>query len=189
MLFRLLVIFAIFLSGCFGQTLVMVEQYATIERSGKHKTTPMSDVWFQQNLFGKVGMFTWGQISPTYRQTYTGASYQFTSWLQAGVGGGIERADSIARLGSFLYVAKRKDSLFAIYENGGSGRWHLVVTNHQIGKSQFGIGLHNQEFVGTGPRAEVNFGPLKFWAAPLWEKGGRNLMYGVKYTYFGEAKK
>ena len=103
--------------------------------------------------------------------------------MQAGVGGGIEQADSMARLGSFLYAAKGRNSLFAIYENGGSGRWHQAVFNHQIGKSRYGLGVHNQAFVGTGPRAEVNLGPVKFWVAALWEKGGRNFMYGVRYVY------
>lgn len=173
----------------FGQTLVVVEQYATTEKSDNHKTTPTSDVWFQQNIAGKVGMFVWGQIGPTYRQAYAGGSYQFTSWLQAGVGGGAEQAESIARLGSFVYASKNNESFFGIYENGGSGRWHLAQYNHAIGKSRYGLGVHNQAFVGTGPRAEANFGPVEVWVSALWEKGGHNLMYGVKYTYFKGKEK
>lgn len=187
MLLKLLL--ALFITfGCLGQTLLRVDQYATTERSDKRRTTPTSDVSFQRNLFGKVGMFAWGQVSPVYRQTYAGASYQFTSWLQAGVGGGIEQADSMARLGSFLYMSKGNNSLSCLYENGGSGQWHLAVYNHRIGKGRFGVGIFNQTRVGTGPRAEVNFGRIKVWTAPLWEKDGHNVRYGVRYTYFKSGK-
>jgi hypothetical protein len=187
MLFRLL--FALLITfGCFGQTLLRVDQYVTTERSDKRRTTPTSDVSFQQNLFGKVGMFAWGQASPTYRQTYAGASYQFTSWLQAGVGGGIEQADSMARLGSFLYMSKGTNSFSCLYENGGSGPWHSAVYNHRIAKGRFGVGIFNQTRMGTGPRAEVNFGPIKVWTAPLWENGGHNVRYGVRYTYLKSGR-
>lgn len=188
MFFKVLVSM-IFLSGCFGQTLVTVEQFFTTERSDNRTTTPTSDIWIQQGITGKFGMFVWGQITPSYRQTYAGASYQFTNWLQAGVGGGIEQADSMARLGSFLYMSKKSNSFFGIYENGGSGRWHVAVFNHKIGKSRFGIGIHNQAFVGTGPRLESNFGPVNVWVATLREGTGNNILYGVKYTYFKGKEK
>lgn len=186
MLFKVVSLLVILLSSCFGQTFLLLEQYATTEKSDNNRTLPTSDIWFQQGLRGKVGMFMWAQVSPTYRQTYSGLSYQFTNWLQAGVGGGVEEADSLARLGSFLYLSKGSDSLFGIYENGGSGRWHLAVYNHKVGKSRFGVGFHNQAFVGSGPRAEVNFGPVKFWVATLLEKSGHNFIYGVRYVYFKE---
>lgn len=184
-MFKLFIV-AVTASLSSAQTFLFVEHYDTAERSDERRVVATTDVWFQQNLKGKVGMFAWAQASNVYRQTYAGGSYQFTPWLQAGVGGGVEQADSMKRLGLFVYAAKGNESFFGIYENGGSGRWHLAQYNHKIGKSRYGLGFHNQAFVGSGPRAEVNFGPVKVWSSALWERHGRNLMIGVRYTYHRE---
>lgn len=172
-----------------AQTFFFVEHFTTAERTDScTETVPTLDAWFQQGISGKIGMFAWAQTTPDWRQAYIGPSYQITSWLQVGIGGGIEKADSKKRLGSFLYAAKGKDSLFGVYENGGGGRWHIAVYNHQVGKSRFGIGVHTQAFVGTGPRAEMNFGPIKLWSSLLFEGDGHNAVFGVRYVYFRDKK-
>jgi hypothetical protein len=180
-----MLVMVVFLSlPVFSQTYLFVEQYATTEKTDNRRTLPTTDMWFQRGLVGKVGVFSWAQTGPIYRQVYVGGSYQFTTWLQAGVGGGVEEANSKARLGSFAYLSKGKNSVFAIYENGGSGPWYFTLYNRKVGR--YGLGVHTQSYVGTGPRAEVNFGRIKFWTSALWEKGGHNFMYGLRYTYSNE---
>ena len=175
-----------FVSASSAQTFFFIENYNTVEKSDERRVVSTTDVWIQQNLKGKVGMFVWAQANPIYRQIYAGGSYQFTPWLQAGMGGGVEQADSVKRLGSFVYAAKKNESFFGIYENGGPGRWHLARYTHRFGKSRYDLGFHNQAFIGSGPRAEINLGPVKVWSSALWERHGRNIMVGVRFTHFKE---
>lgn len=174
---------------CEAQTLLVLEQYETIERSTESRAnTPTTDMWLQHNLKGRIGMFMWAQAAPGYQQTYAGPSLRITDWLEAGVGGGVERGgfNGHARLGAFVFAAKGNDSLFGVYENGASGRWFLAVYGHKVNK-WLSVGAHLQDYEGAGPRVEVSKGQFTVWGACLLEKEvgkrGTNFLAGAKYSF------
>lgn len=194
---------ALFLStttafGQFGeQTYFFTETYATAtgDAAGKVALQPTMDAWWQENLSGRVGTFMWAQIVPQegkYRQIYGGPSYQVADWLQVGVGGGVERAENKGRLGSFAYLTPIKNnSVFMIYEDGGSGPWWLLLHTYRFGLfKQYGIGVMSQAYLGTGPRVEYNWGKLgrwKAWSSLHFQRNARpGFQIGIRWVYAAE---
>lgn len=178
-----------------AETFVFTENYRTVKKDEAFQTTVL---WAQQSakkkLLGKeVGGFGWAQYNTTYRQVYGGGYIKPLNWLQVGVGGGVEQAKSKARFGTFVYAAKSRYSAFAIYENGGSGYWYLVITSYDFPQTKkWNIGTHSQAFVGHGIRTEAKLGSIGSWTASirpafLWngETGFRpNIIVGLRFTYF-----
>jgi len=187
----------------YPQTYFFAENYNAVERSeeGGTTVTPVLDLWSQWQFKGeedessRLGTFLWMQFIPQndgYRQFYVGPSYHVTSWLQVGVGGGVERTDgNMGRFGSFAYLSKDRHSVFSIYENGGSGPWWLVLHSTRFGpKSRYELGVVNQAYIGTGPRFAVNLGQKqrwKLWSSAHFEQWGvPNFQFGIRWVYADE---
>ena len=176
----------VFCSKIEAETFVFSETYRTFKKNSTYQT---SVVWAQQSLAKKVGLFGWGQVGTTYRQTYGGVYVKPANWLQVGIGGGAEQATNKTRMGSFLYASKKRYSTFAIYENGGSGYWYLTITDISFSKN-WSIGTHSQAYIGHGVRAEYRFKPIGKWTpsirpAMMWDKKGQtSVILGLRMTYF-----
>lgn len=171
-----------------AETFVFAESYRTIRKDRSFQTNV---VWGQQDLGKKVGLFGWGQYGKSYRQAYGGLYIRPTNWLQVGAGSGAEQAEKKARFGSFLYANKSRFYTFAIYENGGSGYWYLVLTDVKVTK-ELSIGNHSQSFFGHGVRAEYRLKPVGRWTPSIrpaiaWKTGNGakpNFIVGLRFTYF-----
>lgn len=170
-----------------AETFVFMESYRTFKKTAYQTNV----VWGQQSFGNRLGTFGWAQYGKTYTQGYGGLYVKPVSWLQLGAGGGAEQAENKKRLGTFAYAAKSKYSAFAVYENGGSGYWYLLVTDVAVSK-RFSVGSHSQAFIGHGPRAEIKIGKVGKWAyslrpAATWdrESGKRpNFILGLRFSYF-----
>ncbi len=181
-------LFLAFILNAGSQTFVFTESYRTF-KGGDQSDTQTNVVWGQTGLAKRIGLFGWGQIGTNYKQTYGGAYVQPFSWLQVGAGGGVE--EGAPRLGSFLYANRPGQYVFAIYENGGSGPWYLVLTDVTISQ-KWSVGTHSQSFIGHGARAEYRLKRIGQWTpsirpAVTWnEKGVPSAILGLRFTYFKE---
>lgn len=181
------IFFLVFTLGASAQTFVFTESYRTF-KGGDRSDTQTNVVWGQKRLNNRIGLFGWGQIGTKYKQTYGGAYLQPFSWLQVGAGGGVEEG---ARLGSFLYANRPGKYIFAIYEDGGSGPWYLVLTDVAVSQN-WSLGTHSQSFIGHGLRAEYRLKRVGSWIPSIrpaitWnEKGVPSAILGIRFTYFKE---
>ena len=143
--------------------------------------TPRVNGWVSGNITPKLGLFAWFQVDKAYGESYGGMSFSPTPWLQFGVGGGIEQADNPARLGSFLWIGGKRQTVLAIYEHGGSGLWYKAEYNFAL-NDKVGVGLITERSKGTGPRLEMKIprSPIIVWAAPLVNDGKIIGLIGVR---------
>jgi hypothetical protein len=129
--------------------------------------------------------FAWAQYTPTWSQAYAGPSFKIAKWLEVGIGGGVEQTTGHGRLGSFVSANAGKESFFAVYENGASGRWFVATGAHKLSK-HVSVGFHAQDLLGIGPRTDVTFGQMTVWTALPIEKEcgkiGKNFVFGVKFV-------
>jgi len=180
-------LFLIVILATSAQTFVFTESYRTF-KGGDQSDTQTNVVWGQKSIGNRIGLFGWGQIGATYKQTYGGAYVQPFSWLQVGAGGGAEEG---ARLGSFAFASRPGQYIFAIYEDGGSGPWYLVLTDIAVSR-KWSLGTHSQSFIGHGARAEYRLKRIGSWTPSIrpaitWnEKGVPSLILGLRFTYFKE---
>lgn len=144
-------------------------------------TTPRLDGWISGKVTGSVGTFAWFQIDQNYGQGYAGLSLTPKSWLQFGVGAGVEQTTRPLRFGSFVWAGNQHVSLLFIGEGLGSGWWYKSEFNWTATKD-LGIGLMTERFKGTGPRVQyaVPGTPLTIWSAYLFNEGGNRALMGIR---------
>lgn len=132
------------------------------------------------------GGSAWMQYSKDYAQFYAGPTFSPTPWIQAGLGVGMEKFESVhaIRWGSFLWIGNNRCSTIAIYEDShNSGYWYKSMIMANIGKGLVFGGMI-QRYAGFGPRVEFNIPktPLVLWASFLhdWKTNHENIMVGGK---------
>jgi len=138
--------------------------------------------WIQGSFSQKFGYFGWALVSNNWSEIYPGVSWQPTSWLQVGVGMGIESGQSKARFGEFLWIGKGKFYFLGFTEHEGSGFWYRAMAMYRMNET-LQIGLMSQHKLGIGPKVEmVIYKPFSFWAAVL------TMGQDPKTTVFGGLK-
>lgn len=101
-----------------------------------------------------IGYYTFGLVqSDGYYQVYGGPTWKPFSFLEVGVGIGMEDAKPSLRKNAYFQFTGEKVSAFGTFENGGSGPYHKVVLNYRVAE-QWGVGLADEKFLGRGPRVE-----------------------------------
>ncbi len=132
------------------------------------------------------GGSAWMQYDKGYAQFYAGPTFSPAPWIQAGLGAGMERYESVRaiRWGSFLWLGYGRCSAITIYEDShNSGYWYKSMIMADIGKG-FVLGGMVQRYAGFGPRIEFNIPktPLTIWASFLhdWKTNHENIMVGGK---------
>lgn len=169
--------------AAFGQ--VWVEE-RTFVRDGQ--AIARIDGLVSQSLAGKLGGFVWFQTekgySKTYGQIYGGPTFLAKSYLQFGLGAGVEQAKNPGRLGGFVWIGDSKSSLLFVPEYGGSGFWWKLEANYKLGQS-VGAGFITERFKGSGPRFEYKIihTPFVVWAAPMFEKQRVNALFGLRWVF------
>ncbi len=123
--------------------------------------------WIQGQFNSHFGWFGWALVNKDWSEIYPGLYWQPTSWMQIGIGAGIERDQSRARVGEFLWMGKGKFYFLAFTEHEGSGFWYRAMAMYQMNK-RFQIGLMSQYRLGIGPKVEaVIVKPFSLWVAAL----------------------
>ncbi len=162
-----------------GQVLGSVENETNIQ---KGIVSTQFQYWIQGQFNKQFGWFAWALGSKNWSEIYPGLSWQPTSWLQMGVGAGIEQGQSKARFGEFLWIGKGRFCFLGFTEHEGSGFWYRAMAMYKMNDS-FQVGLMSQHKLGIGPKMEaVVLKPFSVWAAIL--TGGEN----PKTTIFGGLK-
>jgi len=98
--------------------------------------------------------FAYVCMSKGWSEAYVGPTIKLNDFAEVGVGAGIESGCKNLRFGSFLWAAKGKTSVFCVLEEGGSGQWHKVSADYQIGKN-IKAGLVEQSGLGLGISSEL----------------------------------
>lgn len=141
--------------------------------------------WWIQGNFGKssFGYFGWALVSKGWSEIYPGLSWQPASWIQMGVGAGIEQTQSKVRFGEFLWVGKGKLYFLGFTEHGGSGFWYRAMTMYKWTKD-FQVGLMSQHGLGIGPKMEFEFlKPFSLWVATLFWERSTTVFGGLKLNF------
>lgn len=129
--------------------------------------TPGIQFWIQGQFNKRFGWFGWALVNKNWSEIYPGLSWQPTSWLQVGIGAGIEQNQSKARIGEFIWIGKGKFYFLGFTEHSGSGFWYRAMAMYQPSK-KLQVGLMSQYKLGIGPKVEmVVHKPFSFWVAVL----------------------
>lgn len=140
--------------------------------------------WYERDLSDKFGFYAFAEKeSDGYKQFYLGPKAKPFDWLTVGIGVGREfvpdESTSIRR-SAYLNAELEKMSVWAIFENGGSGAWHKVTATYAL-NDRWGVGLMKETDLGFGPRVEYNIKKdVQFWIAVL--RGGVPNSDGIAET-------
>lgn len=114
--------------------------------------------------------------SDRYREVYAGPMWKPLSWLQVGIGFGREIMPGMhnsARHNMFVSIDRKKFSVYATRENGGSDPWHKVIALYKMTDAT-SAGVMNETLLGTGPRVEYSIRKdVVVWGALLRDRDTR----------------
>lgn len=132
----------------------------------------------------QFGTFAWFLVGEHWAEGYAGLTYSPWSWCQAGFGVGLEQADDPWRVGGSLWIGNENLSVLTLLEDGGGQFWHRVVVNYRVNKV-VGVGFMSEEFVGVGPRLELNVPktPVQLWTSVLRKDGNTNGYITLKFSF------
>jgi len=160
--------------AAFGQSWV---EERTFVSDGQ--ATPRMDALVSGSLAKKLGATAWFQVQKNYSETWLAATYSPKSWLQLGIGPGMEqyvasdtkKIKSSARIGSFAWVGNKRNSALFIAEDGGSGFWYKIEALHTFNRF-FDAGFIEERYKGSGAelRFKIPHTPLAVWVAPMFSR-------------------
>ncbi len=132
----------------------------------------------------RLGIFVWSFTNKYWAEAYAGPTYSPTSFIQAGIGSGLEQADGLWRVGGFIWIGNKKFQALTLLEKGTSGRWHRIIANYNLSK-WLGIGGITERFLGTGPRIQfaVPHLPVQIWTAKLYLNNRWSNYLSMKFSF------
>lgn len=119
------------------------------------------------DLSKNLQLFAFSSTGESYAEGYGGFAYSPKSWLQIGMGLGLETADTPWRVAASLWAGKGPLSFLWIYENGGSGPWYKATATFTA-KEWLTLGLMARRFIGIGPLLQLSLPktPISIWTTP-----------------------
>ena len=124
--------------------------------------------------------------SDGYREFYAGPKWKPLEWLEVGVGAGREitrEMPNSARRNAYVAIDTDKVSVYATYENGGSGPWHKAYALYKVSET-VNAGVMYETLYGTGARAEYTIKKnVAVWGALLRNRDTRETTTLVAATY------
>jgi hypothetical protein len=119
---------------------------------------------------GRLGGFASGRMTThhNYAEAYLGPYLDLGGGWQVGFGAGLETyAHNPWRLALVCDWERPRWQALAVVEYGGSGYWYHGLAAYQIHK-MVAVGVFAQRFDGLGPMAQWRLGPMRVWAAGLY---------------------
>jgi hypothetical protein len=180
------ILFALFMlaKSAFGQNWV---EERTFVAGGV--ATERIDGLLTRPIRGKWGDFIWFQDQQGYAESYLGGTLSPKPCLQFALGAGLEEAKHPGRIGSYVWLGNKRNSVLFIAEDGGSGFWYKVEALHTFSPFLDG-GFIEERFKGSGP--EVKFGiphtPFAIWGTPMIDRDPSsrhfrtNILIGVRWS-------
>lgn len=128
------------------------------------------------------GTFTFFWVEQYWAQAYGGLTYAPVSWLQVGLGAGLEQADNPWRIASSIWLGNDRLSALTVLETGGSGFFYRSQFNVMV-TSWLGLGGLAERYTGFGPRAEIGPKqlPLQLWLTILSGSDNKTIL-GLVYN-------
>ena len=135
--------------------------------------------YYEHSLTESFGFYVLAETESTgYREAYAGPTFKPFSWLQVGIGVGIEHmpdtedAPNSARYNAFFNIDWKNVAAYGTLEGGGSGLWHHVRATYKLFDERIAIGVMDETDLGIGPRLEYNFSikavHMQIWGAVLY---------------------
>lgn len=139
--------------------------------------------WLQGQFNKQFSWFGWALGSKDWSEIYPGFSWMPASWIQLGIGAGIEQGRSDVRIGEFLWMGKGQFYFLGFTEHEGSGFWYRAMAMYKINET-LEFGLMSQHKLGIGPKVEkVIHKPFSLWVATLFWKNSTTIFGGLKLCF------
>jgi len=153
----------------------------------KENSLSRIDAGLSGSITETIGYYAFGKVlSNGYRQIYGGPNWKPFSFLEVGVGVGLESVKPVLRRNAYFLATGEKVSLFGTFENSGSGPFHKIVLNYQA-TGQLGVGLEEETFFGRGPRFTyaINKKATLFVTRCQWECEGdtKSVKFGISFNF------
>ena len=153
----------------------------------KENSLSRIDAGLSGSITESIGYYAFGNVlSNGYRQIYGGPNWKPFSFLEVGVGVGLESIQPAFRRNAYFQITGEKASLFGTFEQGGSGPYHKIVLNYQA-TEQLGVGLEEEAFFGRGPRFTyaINKKATLFVTRCQWECEGdtKSVKLGAAFSF------
>lgn len=174
----------VFVKASYGQN--WVEQRTYVSADGT--ATPRIAGLLTRPVKGMVGSFVWFQVQKGYSQAYAGPTLSPKPWIQLAVGAGLEEDNHPARVGSYVWVGNKQNSVLFIAEDGGSGFWHKTEALHTFNRF-LDAGFIEERYKGSGVelRLKIPRTPIAIWAAPMVDRDPKtrqlriNSLFGIRW--------
>ncbi len=174
-------------SRMIAQTHFEVESQNLIsrEKNGNFNISPAMDAYMTHAFNdSRWGTFAWFLVCKDWAEAYAGFTLAPTTWCQIGFGLGLEQVNNLWRVGGSTWLGYGRYSLLVLLEEGAGVFWHRAVINRKL-NDVIGIGYMSEEFVGIGPRIEINIPktPVKIWTSLLHKDRKNHCYLAFKFSF------
>lgn len=168
-----------------GSTSAQAQSYLEVEVYQSQTGVSPKIAGYQAKDLGQLdgfGTFTFFWVERVWAQAYGGLTYAPVSWLQVGLGAGLEQAEDPWRIAGSIWLGNKRWSALTILENGNSGLFYRSQFNIKA-TNWLGLGGFAERFNGIGPRAEIGLKqlPLQLWLTKLSGSDGQTIL-GLIYN-------
>lgn len=143
--------------------------------------------YYDHSFTNSLGFYALAEKeSDGYREFYVGPKLKLNEWLEVGVGAGREITREIpnsTRRNAYIAIDTDKVSVYATYENGGSGSWHKAYALYKV-SAAVNAGVMYETLYGAGARAEYTIKKnVAVWGALLRNRDTKETTTLVAVTY------
>jgi hypothetical protein len=122
-------------------------------------------------LASKFKFTAFALVEQGWAEAFAGVAYAPASWVEVGLGFGLEQNPALYRFCGSVWMGKGDFSFFTVVEKGdGTDNW-WYKTNLKYSVKKFAFGLQSWRYQVSGPLVE--YSPVK--AITLWGMFGRDL--------------
>jgi len=139
------------------------------------KLEPHFQLFAPYKLTKYVGLYSWVSAHWDWAEIVNGLILSPTPAIELGVAGGVESADNLWRINTFLWMGNEKGYVLGMWESGASGFSYNLEGSCQV-LSWLGAGFFAKSKMGFGPRVQFNI-PKKnvmLYVAPLYNSESKN---------------
>jgi hypothetical protein len=159
-----------------GSSVVLADGVAEVQVINEK---PNLDVYVASKIKGDLGWSAFGTMNDSYATMYAGPTWAPKSWIALGANIGVETGGH--RFAETLWLGKGRVSALFIEEQGHTGRWYKYTANVAVAKG-LTVGLHDQAFIGRGPRMAYTRGKVTVWASLLRHDESFGSVFALKVT-------
>lgn len=157
--------------------------------SGKNHASWLTG-YYEKSFTDSIGVYVIADTeSDGFHEWYVGPKVKLAEWLEAGVAVGREsirgELKNSPRRNAFVSINTDKVTVFATYENGGSGSWHKAYALYKAMETVSAGAMYETKF-GLGPRVEYAITKnVTVWGALLRNRDTKETtsLFSVNFTF------